>query len=583
MSSSRFSAACFVLLLFPGIAFAQLPRTLSYQGVLTDTAGVAKPDVSYSFTFRIYNAALSGVAIWSEVKSLRTSHGLFSTVLGDVTPIPDSLKFDRQYWLGIQVNSESELLPRVPLTSVGSSLNAARADVAQTVPDHSLNEGKIADGQVVKSVNGIRDRITLVGGPGTSVVTLGDSITIFGVGGGGGISALANSDSTLSITNPGGPTANINLHFPLSLAGNVGVGSTPRARFHVSGGTSWFQGDSTPLSAAAGKGAAIGFSGDQGYLFAFDYATFTPKNLLLNNPGGRVGIGTTNPNGGTLHVTGNSTNAIYGTTNVGTGVSGITGNGNGVLGYTSGTGDGVNGTSVSGIGVYGQSYASASGGVYGTSAYIGVQGVSSGTDANRQAVRGDNAGAAAGYAGLFYGNTWVAGTLIKNAGAFRIDHPLDPANKFLQHSFVESPDMKNIYDGVVTTDLSGDATVALPEWFEALNRDFRYQLTTIGQFSQAIISREISSNSFAIKTDKPLVKVSWQVTGIRHDAYAEKNPIQVETMKSAEDRGRYIAPGALGLSSDLTLDALKPQKVADRSSAIRVDAPPSAGAPNGVK
>jgi len=60
-------------------------------------------------------------------------------------------------------------------------------------------------------------------------------------------------------------------------------------------------------------------------------------------------------------------------------------------------------------------------------------------------------GAPSGYAGLFYGNTWVAGTLFKNAGAFRIGPPLDPANKYLSHSFVESPDMKNIYDGVATT------------------------------------------------------------------------------------------------------------------------------------
>jgi hypothetical protein len=583
MNLSRFSGVYISLLLFPCIALAQIPRTISYQGVLTDTAGTAKPDANYSFTFRLYNAATGGVAIWSEVKSLKTGRGLFSTILGDVTPFPDSIRFDRQYWLGIQLPSEPELLPRIQITSVGSSMRAVRADIAQTVPDNSLQEVKFADGQVVKSVNGIRDRIRLVGGAGTSVVSQGDSITISGGGTGGGIAALSNTDSTLRITNPGGPTVGINMHYPLLLAGNVGVGVTPTARFHVAGGTSWFQGDSTPLTGSAGKGVAVGFTGELGYVFAFDYGTFTPKNLLLNNPGGRVAIGTTNPFGGTLHVTGSSSNAIYGITNSGTGVSGVTDNGTGVVGYTSSGGWGVSGSSVSSLGVYGQSYAASSAGVYGVSAYIGVEGISNGTDANRQAIRGDNAGSATGYAGLFYGNTWVAGTLIKNAGAFRIDHPLDPANKFLQHSFVESPDMKNIYDGIVTTDAHGEAAVALPDWFEALNYEFRYQLTTIGQFAQAMISREISGNSFTIRTDKPLVKVSWQVTGIRHDAYAVKNPIQVESMKLPEDRGRYLAPTALGLSGDLLLNAMKPQKVEDQTAAIRPDPPASAGTADGVR
>src|SRR5207302_10281558 len=114
----------------------------------------------------------------------------------------------------------------------------------------------------------------------------------------------------------------------------------------------------------------------------------------------------------------------------------------------------------------------------------------------------------------------IPGTLTKAAGSFKIDDPLDPANKTLSHSFVESPDMMNIYNGNVVTDERGEAVVALPSYFEALNRDFRYQLTVIGQFAQAIIMSEIKENRFQIKTDKPNVKVSWQVTGVRHDAFA---------------------------------------------------------------
>lgn len=48
------------------------------------------------------------------------------------------------------------------------------------------------------------------------------------------------------------------------------------------------------------------------------------------------------------------------------------------------------------------------------------------------------------------------------------------------HAAVESPDIKNLYDGVVVRDTNGEALIELPEWFEALNRDVRYQLTCIG-------------------------------------------------------------------------------------------------------
>lgn len=92
------------------------------------------------------------------------------------------------------------------------------------------------------------------------------------------------------------------------------------------------------------------------------------------------------------------------------------------------------------------------------------------------AIVGDNGGSnSSGYAGWFNGRVAVLGTLSKGGGSFKIDHPLDPANKTLSHSFVESPDMLNIYNGNVTTDADGFATVTLPDWFEALNRDFRYQ------------------------------------------------------------------------------------------------------------
>ena len=157
--------------------------------------------------------------------------------------------------------------------------------------------------------------------------------------------------------------------------------------------------------------------------------------------------------------------------------------------------------------------------------------------------------------GYFAGNLSVGGTLSKGGGSFKIDDPLDPENKTLSHSFVESPDMMNVYNGNVVTDRRGMATITLPDYFEVLNRDFRYQLTVIGRFAQAIVAKEISHNRFVIQTSKPGVKVSWQVTGIRQDAWANAHRIPVEEEKPEAERGKYLHPDLYGASSDRITDA----------------------------
>ncbi len=156
-------------------------------------------------------------------------------------------------------------------------------------------------------------------------------------------------------------------------------------------------------------------------------------------------------------------------------------------------------------------------------------------------VQGENT-AVNGLAGRFVGNVAIFGTVGASGKQFRIDHPLDPANKYLSHSSIEGPDMMNVYNGNITTDINGSAVVVLPDYFEALNRDFKYQLTVIGEFAQAIVEREIEGNRFAITTDRPNIKVSWQVTGVRRDAYAEAHRILVEEEKSDTERGRYLHP-----------------------------------------
>jgi len=145
------------------------------------------------------------------------------------------------------------------------------------------------------------------------------------------------------------------------------------------------------------------------------------------------------------------------------------------------------------------------------------------------------------------GDLSVTGNVSKGGGSFKIDHPLDPENKYLYHSFVESPDMMNVYNGNVVLDARGEAWVDMPDWFEALNRDYRYQLTCIGGFAPVYVAEEISGNRFKIAGGTPGMKVSWQVTGVRQDAYANAHRIPVEENKRAGERGKYLHPDAFGL------------------------------------
>src|ERR1700722_5577571 len=177
-----------------------------------------------------------------------------------------------------------------------------------------------------------------------------------------------------------------------------------------------------------------------------------------------------------------------------------------------------------------------------------------------------------GWAGFFQGDLGTTGVFSGIASAFKIDHPLDPANKYLSHSAVESPDMLNIYNGNVVTDANGDAVVALPEWFESLNRDFRYQLTVIGQFAQAIISNEVANHQFTIKTDKPGVKVSWLVTGIRQDAWANAHRIPVEEQKSAIERGHYLNPELYGAGEEAGIQSARHPQVMKKLRKMRAQA-----------
>src|SRR5215510_12302827 len=371
-------------------------------------------------------------------------------------------------------------------------------------------------------------------------------------------------DWTLTVKEPGEPTAlvkrgQINLEntnepksasplAPVTVGGGGTVGAIPKWTTATDLGDSVIVEDNGNVAIGSAPGAGIRL---RVYLKPDDRNFATAIQAVLqpsdepdgHTTGTAVGGYATNTIGGTSGVTGVSYSK-HGFGVIGSAVS-DTGKTTGVRGASkSPDGIGVHGTadSTTGdtIGVRGESVSPTGIGVYGiaseaTGANIGVKGESASPN---------------GYAGKFVGNVDIAGTLTKTMGTFKIDHPLDPENKYLYHSFVESPDMMNIYNGIVTLGKDGSAVVTLPDWFEALNREFRYQLTCIGGFAPVYVAKKVDGNRFKIAGGKPGMEVSWQLTGVRKDAYAEAHRIQVEEMKPVAERGSYLHPEAFGKSAE---------------------------------
>jgi hypothetical protein len=376
-----------------------------------------------------------------------------------------------------------------------------------------------------------------------------------------GLGASKPGETGLKLSNKGLFTFAPGQTFPGTGDGTVtSVGlSAPSSDFKVSGspvtsqgtlGLSW-----TVAPTSANTVSAIVKRDSSG---SFSAGVITASEVAAAATGSGYGVIGTSPSGIGVYGDSSSFVGVNGLSTTGVGVYGFSESNTGASGESE-KGDGVDGIAHNnaGAGVFGTNLDSNGNGVYGTGNGFGVLGQSSSPTGSGGGFGNSSTGDAlftynqsGGFAAFFDGDVDVDGNLSKAAGSFKIDHPLDPANKYLYHSFVESPDMMNIYNGNATTDEQGSAVVQLPEWFETLNRDFRYQLTVIGQFAQAIVASKVANHQFAIKTDKPNVEVSWQVTGIRQDAWANAHRIPVEVPKADRDRGLYLHPELFGAPAE---------------------------------
>jgi hypothetical protein len=132
-----------------------IPRMLSYQGKVTDNVGNPVADTTYSVLFSLYTVPSGGSSFWSETQTVRTSGGLFSVLLGSVTPI-GALPDGGALYLGMKVGVDPEMIPRLRVASTAYAYLAERAansDLVQGKDTNALdgryvNEGQAAGGNL---------------------------------------------------------------------------------------------------------------------------------------------------------------------------------------------------------------------------------------------------------------------------------------------------------------------------------------------------------------------------------------------------------------------------------------------------
>lgn len=186
------------------LAWAQMPRTMSFQGVLADASGGLVADGNYSITVRLYQAPVGGAPVYSEQHaSVTVVRGIMNVIIGSETPLPQGLQFNRAYFLGVSVNDGTELIPRTALTAAPYALNAATADLARGLVPGATG--------VVTSLNGGDGTLQLRGGGTTTVNRSGNTITISSGGGGTGIQGVQSPGSTIEVSDANGPVASLDL------------------------------------------------------------------------------------------------------------------------------------------------------------------------------------------------------------------------------------------------------------------------------------------------------------------------------------------------------------------------------------
>jgi hypothetical protein len=534
----RFLQIILLVVCLATMAVAEVPHTISYQGRLTDN-GIPVNGLK-SVTFTIYDG--SGTPIWnSGITHITFSDGLFTVELGQSpqTPLPlEMWPADTAMSLGVTIETNPELSPRLHFKTVPYAMHAMTAESAGSGGGWLHGESVIhlenSDDYVGLGTNNPAAKLEIVQPNNKTALLVNSSSTSIVAP-----AMILNSTTTGAVFRTGGSLNLPGLPRPAIFC-STDQDSTSAA---------WFFGEEsdwpTVIVNSLGSGSAIQAYGGR---FALDaWSSFGIYSLADS---GSAIVAQSNRSDGVASVissvyTGSYLNdhvAVSGYSRPGDfyGVGGrFEGGFQGICAQVNPTGDNTYyGVISSVLGGGGTNY--------------GVAGSATGNGTNL-GIYGYAQGGAQSWAGYFSGDVSVTGNIVKSASTLAIDSPTDPENEYLQQAEVVSDNLKAVYDGNVTLGSDGSAVVQLPDYLESFCGDFRYQLTCVGGYAPVYVSSEISGNQFVIAGGKDGLKVSWQITGIRKDKYAQSNPLEVEKKKTATEQGRYLHPELYGYSADRSL------------------------------
>jgi hypothetical protein len=546
-----------------------VPKATNYQGRLTDDNGNPVPDGTYNISLNIYHMESGGSPVYTEPESVQVTNGLFNCILN----IPDYALTDTSFcYLGVTVNGQ-EILPRTMILSSAFAMNAQHGGGWKFNQSGYLSNTIHTDETVEYMKVGINNpnpeqELTL--GSQNLGSFFGNCIAISSPDSNSGFLIGKDMSNRVAIFRSVDGRFLINTvqggeyYYPIRInQAKVGIDiwpDDPSEPLVVGKDLGSFSGNRVVIgddAAGAQTGLVFGESGNDRAWMLWDVdedlvtlgsrhsGTNYSDALTIQN--GCIGLGIEPVTYSILRMDRdyNATGSRYVSTSearqAGTGtVFGI---------WTKARRTSSSSTSNRTYGLYG--VATNDNQVGYTQAVYGY--ASGGNDAI--AIEGYvTGGLHYNWAGYFDGDAIVTGNFYQKKSAFRIDHPLDPDNEYLCHSSVNSPDMKNVYDGVVTLDADGRSVVNLPEYFEALNKEFRYQLTCIGGYAPVYIAEKISNNQFEIAGGKPGMEVSWQITGIRKDPAAEDGRISVEVEKFDHEKGLYLYPEGYGYGEEKSVN-----------------------------
>ena len=550
MKTLRLLFSLCLMALFVQIAQAQVPHSLSVQIVVTVPDGTPVPDGDYDIATTFYDEATGGNALLTETQTVPVSGGLVNLTL-DVGTLP----FGEPYFLGLSINGGNELAPRLPLNPSAYAL-AARAVLGGTNIFPADGDVGIGTGGAEAAGKAPRAKLHVAGdvliedvpvvGDVFDILVIDASAVVKRVApaalGGGAFNGMLNNIPLLikdaqGVTqiqlNPDGTSTHSGLETFSGGIKSEGNFELDEADFRMIQDGQFLGGIRTggPELDELEAGGRWRFPE---ILRALGGITAEQEiRMILEEQfvGGIIILPTTEPEDLEAQGKWRFKQPVHH-----------------LLGFVSEGNSQVNGTlmaedieAANELRAFLAEVTEITTEVARVTMSLDVDGLA---DVQELLVQGN---------GQVTGDFKVDGTLnannvSANVKNFRIDHPLDPAGQYLIHTSVESPDMMTVYNGNVTLDADGAATVEMPSYFEALNKDFRYQLTAIGGFAPVYVAEEIAGNRFKVAGGTPGMKVSWQVTGVRHDPYAEAYRSPVEVEKPAAEQGTYLHPELYGAS-----------------------------------